>query len=569
MRAVHPLGVCCIVVVCLSYATVSLGQITNKKIKRFAIVIGNNSPDDPSQATLHYADDDAVAIHQLFLEVGVRSTLLASPDPETVEDYVTETTTARNPTLETLFEVFEKKKRNIEVYRRLGYETSFIIYYSGHGDVWDGEGYVVLANGRLTQSILLEDIIAESPADTNHVFIDACKSYFMVFNKGPSINGKRERIPFVSSFNFGRSGRNLERTGLVLSASSYRDSHEWERFQAGVFSYEVRSALRGGADADGNGEITYGELGAFLNYANKEVPPPFRPDFFVRPPGGPPVNLEHPLLTWRESTSVLTVDTGELGHIYVETPTGIRIVDAHPGKTQTLTLRLPKERPLFVRTADDKKEGILYDAKPTRLSILPLQQPGMGEPTFNRRLHRYQIDMLEIYNFYAILGQIDRNYNKYPVTAKKGSRATALDYLFAAPFSIASVEAYKERYKARLIKKEYQKDDYVFQTIFRRTLFGTAIGSLCAGGLLTSLALQIQVISKEVSHKERVRRNEIINRYYFLSIASYSIAVAAGASWLALLLNPPSRRRRSRSISVLPMVSPTGFHLGLSGQFGN
>jgi hypothetical protein len=50
---------------------------------RFALVIGHNQPDTPEGSTLRYADDDAVAVHALLQDAGVRSVLLVSLDAET------------------------------------------------------------------------------------------------------------------------------------------------------------------------------------------------------------------------------------------------------------------------------------------------------------------------------------------------------------------------------------------------------------------------------------------------------------------------------------------------------
>ena len=120
----------------------------------------------------------------------------------------------------------------------------------------------------------------------------------------------------------------LANTGFVLSTSSDRDSHEWERYQAGILSHELRSALRGAADADRDGRITYAELGAFLVTANSNIEnPTFRPDFTVRPPDR---DLRREVLRWETSRPALrfggagaVADAApSLGHVYVESARG-------------------------------------------------------------------------------------------------------------------------------------------------------------------------------------------------------------------------------------------------------
>src|SRR6202011_1444656 len=87
--------------------------------------------------------------------------------------------------------------------------------------------------------------------------------------------------------------------GFLLSSSAGTDSHEWDEFQGGVFSHEVLSALRGAADADSDGAVSYAELGAFVLKANAAVPNArFRPRFTVHPPHVDHQELKTVLLRW-------------------------------------------------------------------------------------------------------------------------------------------------------------------------------------------------------------------------------------------------------------------------------
>jgi len=98
------------------------------------------------------------------------------------------------------------------------------------------------------------------------------------------------------------------RNCFILSTSSDRDSHEWERFQAGILSHELRSALRGAADANLDGVVTYRELGAFLVRANQAiVNRRYRPDFMVRPPSN---EFRTELLAWkdRDASGLLRIE---------------------------------------------------------------------------------------------------------------------------------------------------------------------------------------------------------------------------------------------------------------------
>jgi hypothetical protein len=430
--------------------------------------------------------------------------------------------------LDAVLIAFKRISRKINAAREHGRRTEFIFYYSGHGDVADGEGFIVLENRRFTRTNLLEKIVAQSPAHANHVIIDACKSYYMIFNKGPG----GVRRPFNNIFDVSVAGRNLDRTGFVLSASSHEDSHEWERFQAGVFSYEVRSALRGAADADQDGRITYGELGAFVTTANKGIlNPKLRPNFMVSPPGRIPKNLGQSLLKWNSTTGGLMVDTKTSAHFYVETPSGIRIADFHPADAQQLILYLPRSRPLFVRRANNKEEGVLNTDKMVRLSTLPLQ----------------------------------------PSTIiRKGALNVAFESLFFAPFGAGTVTAYKtvqaERYVSHVSSRKEMHKYSRFDPL-RKTLFGTTIGALFVGGAMSIMAFERLHATEDAAQVDIPDMNRTIDRYNTAAVVLYGVAAATGISWLTLKLW--KIRGRKRAITFMPFATPYEFSIGLGGRFGD
>src|SRR5262249_13752622 len=140
----------------------------------------------------------------------------------------------------------------------------------------------------------------------------------------------------------------LPRVGFLLSTSGAEDSHEWEAFQSGVFSHEVRSALRGAADLDGDGKVTYREAAAFIYMANRAIENErFRPRFLARAPRDSEVLVEHAAHQAR-----LEVGEGARGHHFVEDRRGERLADFNPGDNGALDILLPRaaeDWPLFVR----------------------------------------------------------------------------------------------------------------------------------------------------------------------------------------------------------------------------
>ncbi len=143
----------------------------------------------------------------------------------------------------------------------------------------------------------------------------------------------------------------------LLSTSSARESHEWEGFQAGVFSHEVRSGLYGAADADGNGRVSYREIAAFVSRANAAIPNErFRPNVHARPP-----RQSDTLLDLRHGLERrLDIDAAHAAHYVVEDSHGVRLLDVHNSGQQTVHIVRPAPNgPVYVRREGDDAEFVL------------------------------------------------------------------------------------------------------------------------------------------------------------------------------------------------------------------
>jgi caspase domain-containing protein len=465
-------------------------------VSRFAIVIGNNRPETGRAETLRYADDDALATHRLLLEAGVDSVLLARLDDDSRKLHP-DFAPRGAPRGKELDDAFTAAATKMRAAAQLGAETELLVFYSGHGDVDGGEGYVVLEDRRLTRT-LLHALLSGSPATRIHVFVDACKSYFLAFEKGP---GGR-RTPYAASLMAAGVPGRLANTGFVLSTTSDRDSHEWERYQAGILSHELRSALRGAADADRDGRITYAELGAFLMTANRDIPnPSFRPDFIVRPPGR---DLAREVLRWDASRKPLLLGGGgvggaaggpPLGHVYVESARGERLVDAHPARDQALALRLPDERPLFVRKHGDTAELVIDEREPVTVA--------WQEAT--------------------------------PEIGRKGALHLAFEKLFASPFGPPEVTAYSLPPVDLELRETAQAPAAVpnprIATV--RTVAGwTAVVAGTAGVVLSALAAQRYYAGGDASQVEIESLNQQVRQFNIASVVCYAVAAVAGGTWL-------------------------------------
>lgn len=462
-------------------------------VARFAIVIGNNQPDRSNAETLRYADDDAIATHQLLLDAGVESHLLATLDAESQKMGASP---ARDgaPSLRDLERVFAAISNEMRAHNQRGETTELLLFYSGHGDAEHGEGYVVLEDQHLTRTRLF-GLLSRSPATRNHVFVDACKSYFLVYPKGPGGHRTAYSPNFVDNAIPGQ----LANTGFVLSTSSDRDSHEWERYGAGVFSHELRSALRGAADVNHDGRISYAELGAFLTAANNAIRnAKLKPDFLVRPPGSAGTRE---IIGWNTETASLRLKGADFGHVYVETPKGDRLLDAHPAPGEIVNLYLPKERPLFVRKNDGTGEYELTKAPSETEELAQLT------PTDPKTLQ------------------------------SRGSENEALKQLFATPFGAANVREF-ELEAGTLAPPTYTVAP--IQTVAAdaptHSTLGTVAGwvAIGAGGAaltLTGASIATSLSSQGDSQVEVERHNQQIRTLNIASAVGYAIAGVAGLTW--------------------------------------
>jgi hypothetical protein len=480
-------------------------------VARYAIVIGNNRSEQGAEHNLRYADDDAAAIHELLVEAGVNSVLLTTLDEDSrrLRPRFKTNGAARARDVERAFTAQVAEMRG-KIAR--GIPTEFLLFYSGHGNVDRGEGYVVLDDQRLSRT-MLHSLLTRSPATRNHVFVDACRSFFLAYGKGPG--GERE--PYAGTLPIDAVPASLKNTGFVLSTSSDRESHEWERFQAGILSYELRSALRGAADTNLDGRVSYGELGAFLKVANESIPnSKFRPEFTLRPPAR---NFKEEILAWNPDSAAVRLGSAKLGHIYLETTTGHRLLDVHPEAGQPLNLYVSaSERPLFVRKYDETGEYVVMDRRPAEITAL----------------------------------------ESAPQIASKGALHIALEQLFSKPFSRRDVEAYERSTPLDVVPIV----DRGVQPSNTREIVGTtaavvALSAAAAGVTLSSISAVNYFQGEGQSQRDLKDTNERVRKLNLASIVCYAVAGAAGATWGLTKLLP---------VSVTP--SDRGFAKGMTFDVG-
>jgi hypothetical protein len=289
-----------------------------------------------------------------------------------------------------------------------------------------------------------------------------------------------------------------------------------------VFSHEVRSALWGAADINGNSKVSYAEIGAFLTVANQTIPNvKYRPDFIIRPPGIPPGNLSHDLITWSSNASSLLLDDKTAGHLYIEAANGQRVMDINIQSKNPVLVQLPKERPIFVRKNDNSSEYQINEINPARFSNLV---PGLT-------------------NFVA-----------------KGARHLAFEDIFRNAFSDQSVKKYRIAYESfgdplRLdLVRHFETLDNINR--IKSVAFWTGVATL-SGGISTHISSYlIKNTNADSSQTDRINANIQINTLNAFSIGLYSAAGISATTWLIAHLWPVEAVKGQKDIELVLSITP-------------
>lgn len=303
--------------------------------------------------------------------------LLARPDRDTTRLVGFGVTPTAAPTTKAVADAFAAVTRQVLAARAEGARAGVYVFFAGHGDVEQGQGFLELEDGRLTGKAL-EQHLAALGADEVHVVLDSCNSFFVLSPRKPG--GRR----FATSRDVVDGlGRALPGVGVFLSTSADAESWEWSELQAGVFSYLVRSALAGPADLDADGTITYGELRRFVAIAAQDVRNPrLRPVVFARGPSG---NDARPFFV------LPTANVGGLTAKAVDGPMrlslkdadGTRWLEAHVEAGQSFVMQVPGA---LAGVLQVERDGERLALSPTPAPLETLSPIGPSGPLSSRGL---------------------------------------------------------------------------------------------------------------------------------------------------------------------------------------
>ena len=366
----------------------------------YTLAIGNNAPPsaEKSLAPLRYADDDAIRYMELFGRLPGKAWLLAKLDAHSARRHPDWAKKALPPTLAKLRELVSVIAAQVTRDRARGARPVVFLTFSGHGAKTEqGDYYLALGDGELTRAVLYDQVLEPLKQAEVHLIIDSCHAGGVVGVRGafdheleakPIELDAADKDALLSRYSLAR----FPNVGVLIATTQGQEAHEWSRIEAGVFTYEVSSALLGAADVNGDLRIEYGEIAAFVSAANQSIPNPDAvPELLARAPrgtGDAGVLLD---LTQLERTLLLTGNPARLGKFYIELSDGQRWLEAHLPAHGRVALALPLQSGSFLRTVDSEAEiptsatrVVRFDA--LRLTPLSVASRGSIERALREKL---------------------------------------------------------------------------------------------------------------------------------------------------------------------------------------
>jgi len=473
-----------------------------------AIVVGNNQPSRGDLDPLRFADDDAFRYADYFRYVAQDVLLLARADQESSALYPGDPPLP--PTRSNVLDAIDGSVAKAEEHASAGDDVVVYFVFSGHGSYdAEGRGFLHLEDGKLTTRDLFYHLISRSTSFRLVLVVDACNAGFLVKSRGETAVRRPAGPPTLEMESY-------ENVGLVLSSSSTGEVKEWGRYLAGIFSHQVRSALTGAADADGDSRITFQELASFAAAANAKVDnPALKLTPYIRPPLSTP---DMPLvdLSIAAFPATLNISLDEPAKVTIYRQNMVRIADFNLSARHTVQVALATSTEHYV-VVGEKTEYLVPDGL----------------------FGIFELDSLE---------------KREPVeVSSRGVDQYYLERLFQVP--------YDRDFAAQYLSGPYQSS-LIFERSYEKPWWDNSLGWSLSGLSLALLgvsgAFYYQAADERVAAlstpwaDEKASHNSTISKYNDISLAS-AIAggvSAAGAAALFLFDRP------TESVRIEPKVGP-------------
>lgn len=220
---------------------------------RFAVVVGNNAGSS-SKPKLWFAERDAERFAQALVELG-----------EFSRDAVV---LLRGADSEALAAALAEAERRLTAARATGQSTLLLLFFSGHA----ASGGLELGDERFRFE-RLRAALQSSTADARVAIVDACESGALTQVKGARAAPELD-FPLPSD---GAKG-----VAFIASTAIGEAAQESATLGGSFFTFHLDGALRGAADADGDGQVTLIE--AFRYTSSRTVTSTAGTDFGAQHP---------------------------------------------------------------------------------------------------------------------------------------------------------------------------------------------------------------------------------------------------------------------------------------------
>lgn len=302
----------------------------------YALVVTNNHSAELGRPELRYADDDGAKYYEAFRMLAPKENvhLLTELDADSARLFPGVQKKASSPTKAGVKAAVAQIARAAGEATRSGAQVDFYFIFAGHGDLDQGKGFLELRDGRFTSDDV-EAMLKSIPSTRSHVILDSCNSFFVLNARKPG----GQRLAVTAEAARSLSNR-LPNVGVFLSTSAEAEVFEWSELQSGIFSHAVRSGMLGGADANGDGDVTYDELRAFVEVASEKVKNPlYRPHVFAQGPRGDGRTPLFPVQ--RAAGAQLELDAKRPVRLTVRDENALPWIDVHKESGAAATLRIP------------------------------------------------------------------------------------------------------------------------------------------------------------------------------------------------------------------------------------
>ena len=326
------------------------------EVARTVFIVAHNSSADPALQPLRYADDDGLLWAKALQPWATRTVLLSALDDETQASRAhgsADGLRIEHPDRASLQQALLRVKSGLADDRRRDKRTELFFIYVGHGSLDEnGRGALHLADGLWRREEVFRDVIDGLSADVTHVILDACHAWSVVAGRGEDQAGQG-RSDFAGELSQFLGGNDLDErptVGVLLASSDSRETHEWSRIRQGLFSHQLRSALSGAADVNGDGKLEYSEVAAFVDAANAGIAvQAARLATFAWPPRFDRRVAVLDLSAAGPSRRLMILDEALAGRFFIEDDAGQRLVALHKAAGTPLVLAVPAADKLFVR----------------------------------------------------------------------------------------------------------------------------------------------------------------------------------------------------------------------------